>query len=96
MKSTFMIAALILLPLLALANTPKETLTKVETICKKAIAEKGYEGYTYKYVETLRAHSGNYDMSGQLHKGKKRFEFNCFLNKDAKNLKIEDLVINPL
>ncbi len=96
MKPTLKIVVLALLPMLALANTSGETLKKVETICKKAIAKKGYEGYTYKDVETLKAHSGNYDMSGQLHKGKKHFEFNCLLNKDAKNLKIENLVINSL
>ena len=95
MKYTPKVAALMMLPLLTLAKT-YETPQKIETVCKEAIAKKGYGEYTYNYVEILRVHTGSYDMSGQLHKGGKRYDFNCLLNKDAKHPKIEDLVINPI
>ena len=60
------------------------------------LAKKGYADYTYKYIEILRAHSGNYAMMGQLHTDSKHYEFNCALNTDIKALKIDELVINSL
>ena len=89
-------AILSMLPVLAMAQLSKNTQEKITVLCKSAIEKKGYSDYTYKYLEVLKAHSGNYGMLGQLHKDKKRFEFNCALNKDIKALKIDDLVINSL
>jgi len=92
------LTALILsfLPSIAMAQLTKDIEDKITDLCTHAIEKKGYIGYTYKYVEVARAHSQNYGMLGQLHKGKKHFEFNCFLNTDSKNLKIEELVVNSL
>jgi len=58
--------------------------------------KKGYADYTYKYIEILRAHSGNYAMMGQLHKDSKHYEFNCALNTNIKALAIDELVIESL
>lgn len=85
-----------MLPISAMAELSPKAKEQVETLCKNAIVKKGYEDYTYKYVNTIKAQSGNYSMTGQLHKETKRYEFTCALNKELKTLKIEDLVINPL
>ena len=84
------------LPSIAMAQLSKDIEKKITDLCTQAIEKKGYIDYTYKYVEIARAHSQNYGMLGQLHKGKKHFEFNCFLNTDSKALKIEELVVNSL
>ena len=89
-------AILSILPIVTLAQLPQNTQENIISLCKSAIEKKGYSDYTYKYVKVAKAHSGNYGMTGQLHKDTKRYEFNCALNKDIKALNIEDLVINPL
>ena len=76
-----------------LSKHDKESITKV---CQKAIAKKGYEGYTYKYTDILQAQSGGYSMTGQLHREGKRFEYNCLLGKKGKDFKITNLVINQI
>ena len=60
------------------------------------LRKKGYADYTYKYIELLQAHSGNYAMMGQLHTDSKHYEFNCALNTEIKALEIVGLVINSL
>jgi len=90
------VSVLSLLPVFAMAQLTKDTEAEITNLCKQAIEKKGYIGYTYKYVEIARAQSENYGMLGQLHKGKKHFEFNCFFNTDSKALKIEELAVGSL
>ena len=85
-----------MLPVFVMAELTPKAKEQIETVCKSAIVKKGYGDYSYKYVEVLKAQSGNYGMIGQLHKDTKHYEFNCALNKDIKALKIEELVINSL
>jgi len=89
-------AIIAILPTLAMAELPNNAQNKITELCKGAIEKKGYSAYEYKYVEILKAQSGNYSMTGQLHKDAKRFEFNCALNKALKTLKIEELVIEEI
>ena len=96
-KHTILTGAILsMLPVLTMAQLPNKAQAKITGLCKSAIEKKGYSDYTYKYVEVIKAQSGNYGMTGQLHKETKRFEFNCALNKDLAALKIDDLVINSL
>ena len=94
--TTALLAAAIL-PMTAMAadlsKHDKESITKV---CQKAIAQKGYKGYSYKYTEILQAQSGGYSMSGQLHKEGKRFGYNCLLDKNGKVFKMTDIVIDEI
>ena len=87
---------LLLLPAGLMADLSKQDELKITKLCTKAISKKGYDDYTYKYIEILRAHSGNYAMMGQLHTDSKHYEFNCALNKKIKALKIIELVIGSL
>ncbi len=63
-KTTRIILAAALLPVLTMAQLTPKVQTQVETLCKSAIGEKGYSDYAYKYVETIKAESGNYSMTG--------------------------------
>ena len=86
-----------ILPMAAMAadlsKHDKESITKV---CQKEIAKKGYERYTYKYTDILKAQSGDYSMSGQLHKDGKRFGYNCLLEKKGKVFKMTDIGIDEI
>ena len=84
------------LPVTAIAELSKHDQDKIVKICKEAIEKEGFGDFTYKFFDVLRAQSGNYGMSGQLHKDSRRYEFNCVLNKEIGSLKIKDLVINGL
>lgn len=95
-KITLAIALLSSLPVLSMAELSKNDQAKISEVCKSAIAKKGYDKFEYKYVDILRAQSKNYSMTGQLHKEGKRFEFNCFFNKELKKLTLEELAIAPL
>ncbi len=53
----------------------------------------GFGGYRYRYLQFMVPATGGYSLTGQLNKGRKRQEFNCVL--DA-NMRIQDLVLNPL
>ena len=97
LKKSFMLSSLLLLlPAGLMADLSKQDELKITKLCTDAITKKGYADYTYKYIEILRAHSGNYAMMGQLHKDSKHYEFNCALNTEIKALKIDELVINSL
>ena len=85
-----------MLPVTAMAELSKHDQDKIVKICKGTIEKEGFVDYTYKSVDVLCSQSGNYGMSGQLHKDSKRYEFNCVLNKEIQSLKIKDLVINSL
>ena len=95
-KSVMLSSLLLLLPAGLMADLSKQDELKITKLCTNAINQKGYADYTYKYIELLRAHSGNYAMMGQLHKDSKHYEFNCALNTDIKALEIVGLVINSL
>ena len=86
-----------ILPMAAMAadlsKHDKESITKV---CQKEIAQKGYEGYTYKYIEILQVQSGGYSMTGQLHKEGKRFGYNCLLEKKGKVFKMTSFGIDEI
>mgnify|MGYP001552395548 CR=1 FL=1 len=45
---------------------------EAEQICRNVVANKGYQGYHFKYVETMAARSGGYSVNGQTNKGGKR------------------------
>lgn len=97
MKSLVITATLLsMFPITAMAELSKHDQDLIVKICKGAIEKEGFIDYSYKSVDVLRAQSGNYGMSGQLHKDSKRYEFNCVLNKEIQSLKIKDLVINSL
>ena len=97
MKKMYLLVSLILvLPIGVMANLTKQDEIKITNLCTTAINKKGYSDYTYKYIDLLRAQSGNYAMMGQLHKDSKHYEFNCFLNKEIKSLTIIELVIESL
>ena len=85
-----------IIPIITLADISKEEIKKVNDLCQNALTKKRYRDFAYKHIEILRTRSKNYSMTGQLHKEGKRYEFNCFLNKEIKNIKIEDLVIKGL
>ena len=93
---TLTVLLLSIIPVITLADMSKEEIKKVNNLCQNAIAKKGYGDFEYRYVEILQAQSKNYTMTGQLHKEGKRYEFNCFLNKESKALKIEELIIEAL
>jgi len=97
LKKTVMLSSLLLLlPAGLMADLSKQDELKITKLCTEAISQKGYADYTYKYIEILRAHSGNYAMMGQLDKDSKHYEFNCALNTEIKALEIIGLVINSL
>ena len=81
-------AAACLLPQGGMANE-----TEAEEICRNVVANKGYQGYHFKYVETMAARSGGYSVNGQIDKGGKRFEFGCVLDD---GLILKDIAIHPL
>lgn len=95
-KITVVLVILSSLPVLSMADLSKSDQAKISEVCKSALTEKGYDTFEYKYVEILRAQSGNYGMTGQLHKEGKHFEFTCFFNKDLKKLTLEEFVVEPL
>jgi len=95
-KSVILSSLLLLVPMGLMADLSKQDESKITKLCTDAIGKKGYADYTYRYIEILRAQSGNYAMMGQLHKESKHFEFNCLLNKNINALKIDDLVVNAL
>ena len=95
-KSVILSSLLLLLPTGLMADLSKQDELKITKLCTDAISKKGYADYTYKYIELLRAHSGNYAMMGQLHNASKHYEFNCALNTKIKALEIVGLVINSL
>jgi len=95
-KAVMLSSLLLLLPTGLMADLSKQDESKITKLCTDAITQKGYTDYTYKYIEILRAHSGNYAMMGQLHTDSKHYEFNCALNKKIKALEIVGLVINSL
>ena len=96
-KFTTALLAAIMLPMAAMAadlsKHEKESITKV---CQKVLSQKGYEGYTYKYTDILKAQSDDYSMSGQLHKNGKRFGYNCLLEKKSKLFKVTNIVVNAI
>ena len=81
-------AAACLLPQGGMANE-----REAEEICRNVVANKGYQGYHFKYVETMAARSGGYSVNGQIDKAGKRFEFNCVLDG---GLILQDIAIHPL
>ena len=95
-KSVILSSLLLLIPMGLMADLSKQDESKITKLCTDTITQKGYADYTYKYIEILRAHSGNYAMMGQLHKDSKHYEFNCALNTNIKALAIDELVINSL
>jgi len=95
-KAVILSSLLLLLPTGLMADLSKQDELKITKLCTDAITQKGYAYYTYKYIELLRAHSGNYAMMGQLHTDSKHYEFNCALNTEIKALEIVGLVINSL
>jgi len=95
-KAVTLSSLLLLVPVGLMADLSKQDESKITKLCTDAIDKKGYTDYTYKYIEILRAHSGNYAMMGQLHKDRKHYEFNCALNTNIKALEIDELVINSL
>ncbi len=95
-KAVMLSSLLLLVPMGLMADLSKQDESKITKLCTDAIGKKGYADYTYKYIEILRAHSGNYAMMGQLHKDSKHYEFNCALNTNIKALEIDELVINSL
>ena len=95
-KSVMLSSLLLLLPAELMADLSKQDELKITKLCTNAISKKGYADYTYKYIEILRAHSGNYAMMGQLHTDSKHYEFNCALNKKINALEIVGLVIGSL
>ena len=95
-KSVILSSLLLVVPMGLMADLSKQDESKITKLCTDAITQKGYADYTYKYIEILRAHSGNYAMMGQLHKDSKHYEFNCALNTNIKALAIDELVINSL
>jgi len=95
-KAVTLSSLLLLLPAGLMADLSKQDELKITKLCTDAITKKGYADYTYKYIEILRAHSGNYAMMGQLHTNSKHYEFNCALNTNIKALEIVGLVINSL
>ena len=95
-KAVMLSSLLLLLPAGLMADLSKQDELKITKLCTNAIAKKGYADYNYKYIDLLRAHSGNYAMMGQLHKDNKHYEFNCALNKKINTLEIIELVIESL
>ena len=95
-KAVMLSSLLLLLPTGLMADLSKQDELKITKLCTDAITKKGYADYTYKYIELLRAHSGNYAMIGQLHTDSKHYEFNCALNTKIKALEIVGLVIESL
>ena len=95
-KAVMLSSLLLLLPAGLMADLSKQDELKITKLCTNAIAKKGYADYNYKFIDLLRAHSGNYAMMGQLHKDNKHYEFNCALNKKINTLEIIELVIESL
>jgi len=95
-KFVMLSSLLLLIPMGLMADLSKQDESKITKLCTAAINKKGYADYSYKYIEILRAHSGNYAMMGQLHTESKHYEFNCALNTKIKALEIVGLVINSL
>ena len=87
------LAAVALQPVAAVAAGSKGARQQVTKVCQKAITDKGFGGYRYRYLQFMVPATGGYSLTGQLNKGRKRQEFNCVL--DA-NMRIQDLVLNPL
>ena len=95
-KAVTLSSLLLLVPMGLMADPSKQDELKITKLCTNAITKKGYADYTYKYIDLLRAQSGNYAMMGQLHKDSKHYEFNCLLNTKIKALEIIELVIGSL
>ena len=63
-KSVILSSLLLLIPMGLMADLSKQDESKITKLCTDAITKKGYADYTYKYIEILQAHSGNYAMMG--------------------------------
>jgi hypothetical protein len=64
----------------------------VKHVCKQALKNRGFQDVEFENVDFMKSRA-NYGLNGQFRKHHTQYEFNCVV---AKDMRVEDLVVNPL